>query len=238
MFKTIIAILILPFAILGFGIIALLFLVSTFLVPSHKIFWVVRVLTRSFLLFSGQILKIEGTVPDEKEGPFLYLFNHGSMFDVFMMGAGVKHYVTSVGAAKQFSWPIWGTMVKRYGVIPIPRKNLKKAIHSLSLMEKAILNGTSCIISPEGTRTLTGQMLPFKKGPFHVAMNTGVTLIPVGLIGAYEAKKKPDWRIKPGIIKIRFGSPITKDEYKNDTIDILSEKVRVAIVNLMKMKKN
>ena len=52
------------------------------------------------------------------------------------------------------------------------------------------------MIAPEGTRTLNGKLGKFKKGAFHVAKNTGVTIIPVALIGAYNAKKVTDWRIK------------------------------------------
>ena len=67
---------------------------------------------------------------------------------------------------------IWGYLVKKYGVIPIVRQKLNTAITSMDKLEEAIKKGTSMMIAPEGTRTLTGKLGPFKKGAFHVAKNT------------------------------------------------------------------
>ena len=89
------------------------------------------------------------------------------------------------------------------------------------------------MIAPEGTRSLDGKLGKFKKGPFHVAKNTGITIIPVGLKGAYEAKNKKDWRIKPGILTTVFGKPITQDEYENMSIDTLSKMVKSKIEEMI-----
>ena len=185
-------------------------------------------------MFGGQWLKIKGTPPSKDGQPYLYLFNHGSLFDAFMLGAAIPHYFTAIGANKQFSWPIWGWIVKRYGVIPIKRKKLKEAIYSLDLAEESIRKGTSFIISPEGTRTLTGEINAFKKGPFHLAKNTGVTIIPVGLSGAFKAKSKPDWRINPGILTLTFGKPVFSTDYENYPLEKLRDYIQKEIVRLVK----
>ena len=128
------------------------------------------------LLGAGQIIKVEGELPTSKDGPYFYLFNHQSLLDQFVIGAIVKEYLSAVGGDFQFKWPIWGRLIRRIGAIPIVREDLAKAIYSLSLAEVEIKNGTSFMISPEGTRTLTGKMGEFKKGPFHLSLNTGVTI--------------------------------------------------------------
>ena len=150
-----------------------------------------------------------------------------------MMVAAIRHYFTGVGAVEQFSYPVWGYLVKKYGVIPIIRQKLKTAITSLQTLEEAINNGTSMMIAPEGTRTLTGKMGPFKKGPFHVAINTGVTIVPVGLVGAYNAKSKNDWRIRPGVLTTVFGEPIKKKEYEHLSLSELQELIRGKISTLI-----
>jgi 1-acyl-sn-glycerol-3-phosphate acyltransferase len=188
------------------------------------------------LLAGGQWLKVEGRRPDKNGQPYLYLFNHESLMDAFMLGGSVKHYITAVGAEYQFSYPIWGTLARRHGAIPIKRDKLTKAIYSLDKAEEAIRKGISFIISPEGTRTLSGQLGEFKKGPFHVALNTGVTIVPVALMGAYEAKKKTDWRLSPGILTIRFGEPITANQYKSLDIDTLRAHLREKIQQLIDNK--
>mgnify|MGYP001372489534 FL=1 len=87
------------------------------------------------------------------------------------------------------------------------------------------MKGVSFLISPEGTRTLTGQIGPFKKGPFHLAKNTEATIVPIGLIGGFKAKKKSDWRVCPGILRIKFGQPIKGDQFKDMEIKELQNLV-------------
>jgi len=189
------------------------------------------------LLAGGQWLRIEGSIPTKEGQPYLYLFNHESLMDPFMLGGAIDHYVTAVGAEYQFSYPVWGMLARRHGAIPIKRKQLKNAIHSLSKAEEAIKSGISFIISPEGTRTVSGEMGEFKKGPFHVALNTGVTIVPVALKGAYAAKKKTDWRLSPGFLTIRFGKPINSQEYNNLDLHALQVLVRGKIQDLIDHKK-
>jgi 1-acyl-sn-glycerol-3-phosphate acyltransferase len=169
---------------------------------------------------------MEGKIPDPKNGPYLYLFNHQSLLDQFLIVGVIREYISAVGANYQFSWPIWGRLIKRLGVIPIMRKDLTKAIHSLSLAEDEIRKGTSFLLAPEGTRTLTGKMGEFKKGTFHLSLNTGVTIIPMGLIGAYNSKQKNDWRIYPGRITVRIGQPVKKDYYQKMSVEELRADIR------------
>ena len=234
MFKTLASLLFWPLASIIFIILVPFYFLIAVLIAPVKLYALAATFCRIILFFGGQWLKIEGEIPSKYGQPYLYLFNHGSLFDAFMIVAAIPHYVTAVGANKQFSWLIWGWIVKRYGVIPIKRKKLKEAIHSLDLAEDAIRKGVSFLVSPEGTRTLTGEMSNFKKGPFHLAKNTGVTIIPIGLSGAYKAKSKPDWRIKPGVLTLAFGNPIVANDYEDKTVEKLRDQVQKEISQLVK----
>jgi len=224
-FDTIIAIIIWPITLVIFGITATIFLLFISVISPNKLPWLTRLVCRSMLLGAGQILIKKGNAPSPKNGPHLYLFNHQSYLDPFILGATVKEYITAVGGDFQFDWPLWGTVIKRYGAIPIIRENLSEAIHSLSLAENEIKKGTSFIISPEGTRTSTGKMKEFKKGPFHVSLNTGVTIIPVGIKGAFDSYNRLDWKIKPGVIRVKYGEPIPHDQYKGMSLEKLRDYV-------------
>lgn len=208
---------------------AIIYSIAIIILPSYRLHFLAQTLARLFMLFGGQLFRVRGTAPDPEKGPYLYLMNHESLFDGFMMVAGIRHYFTGVGAVEQFSYPVWGYLVKKYGVIPIVRQKLKTAIISMDKLEETIKKGTSIMIAPEGTRTLTGELGPFKKGAFHVAKNTGITIIPVGLIGAYKAKNKNDWRIKPGVLTTVFGDPIVQAEYEHLSLNELQEIVREKI---------
>lgn len=225
LFDSIVAIIIWPIALITFIVCCGLYLFAAIFISPKKLHWLAKFVCRTMLLGAGQIIIRKGNVPNHKNGPYLYLFNHQSLLDPFVMGATVKEYVSAVGGDFQFDWPIWGTVAKRYGAIPIVRENLSEAIHSLSLAEDEIKKGTSFIISPEGTRTLTGKMNEFKKGPFHVSLNIGVTIIPVGIMGAYNSKRRLDWRLYPGIIKVRYGKPIKHNYYKDMSIEELRDDI-------------
>ncbi len=236
MFRTIASIILWPLALTVFVLGAFIYILLTFIFKPTQLYPVANIVCRLMLLAGGQWLKVDGRRPDKNGQPYLYLFNHESLMDAFMLGGSVKHYITAVGAEYQFSYPIWGTLARRHGAIPIKRDKLTKAIYSLDKAEEAIRKGISFIISPEGTRTLSGQLGEFKKGPFHVALNTGVTIVPVALMGAYEAKKKTDWRLSPGILTIRFGEPITANQYKSLDIDTLRAHLREKIQQLIDNK--
>ncbi len=233
MFKTLLSIIILIIWITVFIIGSVLYYLFMVIFGSKNIHGVSKILARIFILSGFQKFKIEGKLPDIEKGPYLYLFNHGSIFDPFMVIGSVPQYVTGVGSKEQFSWPLWGRLAKQYGLIPIERKKINSAVKSLDSLETVIKKGISAAISPEGTRTLTGKMNEFKKGPFHVALNTGITIIPLALKGAYEAQNKNDWRINPGKIKTVFGKPIPKEDYEKMDIDQLSKRVKKEIQKML-----
>ena len=111
----------------------------------------------TWCLFGGQWLTKKGDLPNPNNQPYIYMFNHGSMFDQFMIGAYVSHYLTAVAAIEVFNYPFLWNNFKKYGIIPIVRKNIKKAMNSLTIAENAIKLGTSILIAPEGTRTISGE---------------------------------------------------------------------------------
>lgn len=232
MFRTFISIILWPIWFTFFAISILLFFLTFKIFPRNTFHYLIRPVCWMYCFLAGQWLVKENDAPDPKGQPYLYMFNHESMFDQFMIVPYIKHYMTAVGAIEQFRYPLWGTLLKQYGVIPIVRKNLKKAINSLSKAEDALNEGTSFLISPEGTRSLTGNLGPFKKGPFHLAKNTGATIVPIALIGPFKAKQKYDWRLTPGKLITRFGTPIKQEEFEHLTVEEIRDLVRDRIQHL------
>lgn len=232
MYRTIVSLLLWPVWYAVTLVSVLIYLLAFLVFNPQKLHPLARVLSYVILLAGGQWLRITGNRPDPEKGPYLYLFNHESMFDVFMIAAAVPQYISAVGANRQFSWPIWGFLILRYGVIPIKRRQLNEAIRSLEKVEAAIRNGVSFMIAPEGTRTLDGQLGEFKKGPFHLALNTGVTIVPIDIKHAYRAKHKTDWRLTPGVLELKFGDPLTREDYSQLSVEELRDLVRDKIVKL------
>lgn len=138
------------------------------------------------------------------------------------MGALVPEHFCVVGKTEQFSWPLWGAILRRYGAIPVQRDALKPAIASLNQAQSAMEGNKSLVISPEGTRSPTGQLQDFKKGAFHIAKNTGAAIIPLGFRGSHKAKSRDSWQINPGIVDAYIGTPITQETFDSMSVDDLA----------------
>ena len=204
-----------------------IFLIYIIFVKKEYFHYFLRPMSYLFCLFGGQRLKVNGEIPDPKLGPYLYLMNHESLFDHFTIGRHIKHYVTAIAKFEQFKYPLWGHVAKYYGIEPIDRSNTKKALKSLKKVEKEIIkNRVSFLIAPEGTRSKDGRLGEFKKGAFHLAKNTGASIIPVIINGAYEAKNINDWRLRPGTIDVYFSDSISEHIYKNMSVEELRDYVR------------
>ncbi len=124
-------------------------------------------------------------------------------------------------------------MIKRLGTIPIERDNVYASIRSIKKALKALNSGTSIAILPEGHRTLTGKMQPFKKLPFHLAKKAGVDIIPIGLSGLFDLKKKGSWHITPTKITLNFGEAVRAEDIKTLSIEDLRDKLFHSIKELI-----
>ena len=184
------------------------------LFPNNIMFPYVKIICKAINISLGAWVKVEGTFP--KKGPYVIMFNHGSFIDPFILASVIQGPFTAIIAAKNLKIPLFGTMIKKFKAIPIHRKNKKKAIESIKFAEQIITNdGYHVAILPEGTRTTDGKLKPFKKGGFHMAINTKTPILPIGACLPYTYKPKNRWTIKPSIITVRIGEPISIDKYEN-----------------------
>ena len=161
----------------------------------------------------GQKIVVKGKIPSEQNGPYLYLSNHQSFLDAFLVAYAMPHHITALGAAKYFKLPIWGWMMKAHGVVPVDHANHNRAVAAVSQGEETIKNGFSLVIFPEGERSRTGKLQKFKKGAFHLARNTGVTIIPFTIEGTFQSWPRGSLLVQPGTITVTFLEPIPAERY-------------------------
>ena len=193
--------------------------VCLFSLPKPKTFDIARKLFAVIIKIMGIELHVEGAEQIDLHNTYLMMANHQSLFDLFVIPAAIPLCFTGVEAAYHFSIPIWGYMVKKWGVIPIERHNLTKAIASLDRAKEAIENGMNLCILPEGHRTLTGKMMPFKKGPFHLAKAAKADLLLFGVNGLYDFQSKGRFDLTPGKVVVKIGKPIPYHRVKEMDID-------------------
>ena len=109
---------------------------------------------------------------------------------------------------------------------------LRESSESIKKAEHVLKQGIHIAILPEGTRTLTGKIGVMKKGGFHLAMNTGASIIPVGIEGAFNLKPKTTWKLTKGTITARIGNPIPSNLYESLGLDGLLKKVEMELRRL------
>ena len=188
--KYIISIYILFVAGLIFGLILLLTLIFTFILkPETYDPWLKKFLRVFFKAIHIRV-EVEGSEKINPKSTYLFMSNHVSIFDIPLLGGFIPNLFRGIEADYQHEWPFYGWVMKRYGNITIPRENIHQSITSVRKAEKIIQKGKSIAILPEGHRTLDGKLRNFKKLPFFLARQAGVELVPIGLSGLFQLKRR------------------------------------------------
>jgi 1-acyl-sn-glycerol-3-phosphate acyltransferase len=116
--------------------------------------------------------------------------------------------VRVLGKKELFRLPVLATAMRMGGFVPVDRSNREAAIESARTAARIAASGASFLIAPEGTRSRTGDLLPFKKGGFHIAIDSRVPVLPITVVGAFELMPPGSFAIRPGTIEIFFHEPI------------------------------
>jgi putative phosphoserine phosphatase/1-acylglycerol-3-phosphate O-acyltransferase len=153
-------------------------------------------------------------------GTVLYMPNHVSVLDLGLWCANWAGN-TVVLYKKEFDKiPFLGRTLRRLQMIPIDRKNRERAVKSLEeAADCARKQGKSILIAPEGTRSKNGHLLPFKKGPFHLAIAAGIPIVPCIFCGITDIVPNGSWLARPGTVTVRFLSPVQTKNWTTETLD-------------------
>lgn len=206
--------------------------VGLFMLPRERVFAFARRLFYLQTCIMGIRLSVSGREHIDPTRTYLIMGNHQSLFDLFVIPAAIPLTYVAVEAAYHFSIPLWGSLVKRWGCIPIHRRNLEKAKASLEIARQRLREGSSIIILPEGHRTLTGEMGPFKKGPFHLARQAGADILPFAIRGLFDYNSKGAFQLNPGPVRVAIGPAIPSAVCAGMPVDALRDHVRSVITDL------
>lgn len=189
--------------------------------------------SRTILWAAGVRVIVEGIENFATAQPDIVVANHSSWFDIPALATTIPKRVRFV-AKKELGFPIFGHAWKAAGHISIDRQDRASAIQSLEHAGQVLRSdNSSVVIFPEGTRSPTPEMLPFKKGAFMLAVHTGVEIIPTAIVGAHDVLPRSRWRLARRPIIVRFGEPIPTTGFGPHNRDDLVELVRTRIEELM-----
>jgi 1-acyl-sn-glycerol-3-phosphate acyltransferase len=158
---------------------------------------------------------------------YIFMSNHVSNLDPPIQIPLIPRRTSVMVKKELFKTPILGATMRMGSLVPVDRGNREAGIEAVEAARKVIEQGISMMIYVEGKRSFDGKLLPFKKGPFFLAMECGVPVVPMTIVGTYEAMPKKRFSIKPGVVKVIFHSAIEPKDFGDR--DSLMEKVRCVI---------
>lgn len=207
----------------------LVLMVATRRVES-SLWWAKRVWSPVLLWAGGATLRVSGLEHLDASQPCVFVANHQSSIDIPVLLAGIPTNFLFAAKKGLQRVPFLGWYLKLAGFPLIDRKNHRDAVATLERASAQVRSGTSIAMFPEGTRSDDGRVLPFKKGPFSLAMGAAVPIVPVTIEGSGQLMPKNSWSITPGPIHVRIGAPIDPRPYA-DRREALIATVRNVIID-------
>jgi putative phosphoserine phosphatase/1-acylglycerol-3-phosphate O-acyltransferase len=178
-----------------------------------------RRLADNMFLAAGVKLKVQGKENLEAVRPAVFIFNHRNNFDIWVASRLVGHDFTSVGKKEAGDNPIGKAMGKLMDATYIDRADTQGSIAALQPVTEAVKRGLSLVISPEGTRSKTGELLPFKKGPFRIAMAAGVPIVAIVIRNAEDLAPHNSMVMHASTIDVKVLEPIPTDTWTVKNLD-------------------
>jgi len=160
-------------------------------------------------------------------GTYIFMSNHVSNLDPPILIPLIPRRTSVMVKKELFTYPILGRAMRMGSLVPVDRGNRDAGIEAVKAAKEVIGQGLNMTIYVEGKRSFDGKLLPFKKGPFYLAMECGVPVVPVTIVGTHYAMPKKRFAIRPGKVKVIFHPPIEPKDFGSR--ECLMEKVRAAI---------
>ena len=197
---------------------------------NFKFFGVIWGKTLSFIFNIKLIVKGKHNLQDRN---YIFASNHASLIDIPLLLIAVNRYTVFIAKSELSKIPIFKSILDMAGFIFVDRKNNDNAVKSMNnLMDDIKKIPRSVAIFPEGTRTIDGELLPFKKGAAIFAINTDIPVIPVAISGTFSWSKKKLFDMSQSVISFEFGEPIVTENYSFDDRDHLNERIKTKIKNM------
>jgi len=193
-----------------------------------------RLWGKFILFFTGVRYSVRGLDNLDPKGPYIFACNHASGYDVPLAFAGLPYWLISIAKIELKSVFILGWVMETAGHIFVDRKRSENAIASLEISKKSLIkNPRSILLFPEGTRTMDGELGLFKRGGLMLSLDTGIPIVPVGLVGTFEMLKKGTWSFKNQPLEIRIGNPIHPKTFSSDSKNSLAKYVKSQVHALL-----
>jgi 1-acyl-sn-glycerol-3-phosphate acyltransferase len=192
-----------------------------------------RLWARVLLGVPGVRLEVKMGARLEPGRPYIFMPNHASMVDIWAVLVAIPVSFRFIAKKQLASIPLFGWAMAAGRFIFIDRQHAVAARRSMDEAARRIRAGQSVVIFPEGTRTRTGRLLPFKKGGFHLAIDSGAAIVPVAIRGSHAVMPPGSPLIRAGTVSIEVDEPIPTADLRADDREALIDRVRGRVAAML-----
>jgi 1-acyl-sn-glycerol-3-phosphate acyltransferase len=182
---------------------------------------------RTGVWLTGVRVEMIGMERLEPNATYVFMVNHVSNIDPPLLLPRIPGRTSVMAKQELFRLPILGRAMRLGSLVPVDRGNRDAGIAAVRAAEAVVKKGIHMTIFVEGHRSFDGKMLPFKKGPFYLAEQCQVPVVPMTITGTHYVMPKGRFSLKPGLVSMIFHQPIPPAEF--GTRDELMARVRAAI---------
>jgi 1-acyl-sn-glycerol-3-phosphate acyltransferase len=188
------------------------------------------------LTLGGVAIRVHGLERLDSRQRYLFMVNHQSNLDILVLLQSLAGFQLRWLAKKELLWvPLFGWAMWAGKHIPVDRAARAGALGTLRKAATRMANGISVVVFPEGTRSLDGRLLPFKRGGFLLAAKTGAAIVPVTITGTQKILPKGEWRLRPGIVEVHVSEPIQMKDRRPGSLRAMADQVqRIIEKNLLR----
>ncbi len=169
--------------------------------------WAVRI--------AGVRIKMVGMEQFDPAGTYIFMSNHVSNLDPPVLIPMIPRRTSVLAKRELWKIPILSRALDLAEIVPVERNKRDSAIESIRRAGEVMKHGINMTIYPEGTRSRDGRLLPFKKGPFHLAAETGFPVVPVTILGTEDMMPKGHFAVRPGTATLVFHAPIDPAKFNS-----------------------
>jgi 1-acyl-sn-glycerol-3-phosphate acyltransferase len=179
------------------------------------------------VLLAGVNVVIEGLDRLDPARNYIFMANHVSNIDPPILVPIIPRRTSVLVKRELFRIPILGYAMRLGDLVAVDRANREAAVDSVRRAVEVLKRGLNMVIFPEGTRSRDGRMLPFKKGPFYLALDSGVPVVPVSMVNTFQIWPKGHFYIKPLTARVVFHEPLNPQDFatRDDLMNAVRDKI-------------
>src|SRR5215467_9203387 len=177
------------------------------------LYWIGMGLALAGARIAGARIKLVGLDKIDLSGTYIFMSNHVSNMDPPILVPLIPGRTSVLAKREIWRIPILGKALDLAEIVPVERSNRDAAIQSIRRAGEVMRHHINMTIFPEGTRSPDGRLMPFKKGPFHLAAETGFPIVPVTILGTYEMMPKGNLIVRAGTATLVFHAPMDPRQF-------------------------